>query len=132
MYDNLYRKEPLWEIYSLFFPLQWQGTYCCFKLFSWLKTCDRMYRGWLRQDRPCYDINTRPSFSNFRPSFWFFLKPSKARPSISKARLSVSKAQPRVLKQMLGRVIWSSYTLGIFDTGPQKAAFIHLIKALDS
>ena len=45
---------------------------------------------------------------------WFFLKLSKARSSISKARLSVSKARPRVLKQMLGRVFWSTYTLGIF------------------
>ena len=63
----------------------------------------------------CYNTNTRPSFSNSRPSFWFSLKPSKARPSVlksqpsvSKAQLSVSKAWPHVLKQMLGRVFWAT------------------------
>ena len=45
MYDNLYKNEPLWKMYSLFFPLQWWWTFFHFKLFSWLKTCDRTHLG---------------------------------------------------------------------------------------
>ena len=41
--------------------------------------------------------NTRPSFSNSRPSFWFSINASKARPS-------VWRVPPCVLKQALGRV----------------------------
>ena len=81
-----------------------------------------IYRGWLGQDRPCYNTNTQPTFSNIRPSFQFSLKPSKARPSVSKARPSVSKAclsvlkvWPYVFKEMLGGVFDLTNTLRIFD-----------------
>ena len=56
-----------------------------------------MYRGWLGQHGLCCNTNTRQSFSNTRPSFWFSLKPSKARLSVWKAR----QARPSVLKQAL-------------------------------
>ena len=56
-----------------------------------------LYRDYLGLHGPCYNTNTRPSFSNSLPSFWFFLKSSKARPS-------VSKAQPHRLRQMFRRI----------------------------
>ena len=72
------------------------------------------YRDWLRQHGPCYNTNTRLSFSNTRPgflssrlSFQFSVKYSKARPS-------VTKAQPHVLKQMLGWFFLSTDILRVF------------------
>ena len=62
------------------------------------------YRRWLGQNGPCCYRNMLASFSNTWQSFWFFLKPSKARLGVWKAPSSLWDTRPSVLKQALGRV----------------------------
>ena len=66
------------------------------------------------------------------PSLQFPLKPSKAQPSVSKAQRRLSKARPHYLKQILGRVFWSTDISRILIDSSVKSSFIRLTTAWNS
>ena len=96
--------RPVLFIHRLFL------SYFSFLVKSFLETHDDLpivqtstklfhRRGWLGQHGPCCNTNTRPSFLNTRPNFWFSLKAAEAQPSVWKAWSSVWKAWLYFLRQ---------------------------------
>ena len=114
---------------SFFFEMSaWKEIICCYEIVLHkilylkihfldvtsreinLNTNWQIYHGWLEHHGPCRNRNTRPSFSNTRPNFWFCLSLQKFG-RLFERLIRELKARPSILFNRILKILSAKGTI---------------------